>query len=269
MSRTKLLPLCVPALALLVLVPLAARAQGGKGRTVHGTVTDAQHRPISYALVSPPKGTKQITDDSGHFDLQLSDKKKLTLDVRRVGYDAASLAIDAGEDTTVSVQLSSHSGGGSAPSAKLQNSGFYDRMRAALNGSGPGRFISAEEIEQRKFPRITNLIDGTPGVRIQRGGSIGGVPTGSSSCLMETYVDGTRSKLFVPAGGAAGGSSMINNVERANTQSVQLDPSSDGLDNTISSSNVLGIEIYSRPAEAPGKFQSMSGTCGVIVIWLK
>lgn len=267
MPRMKLIALCVPVVSLGLLMPAVARAQGPKGRTIHGTVTNAQNQPIAYALISVGKGSRQLSDNDGKFELALPNKKAITLDVRHIGFTAATLKIDAGGDTAVTVQLPPGSGSG-VPSAKLLNSGFYDRMKASLDGSGPGRFITAEEIEQRKFPRITQLIDGTPGVRINRTGSIGGVPLGQGQCLMETYVDGTRTKLFMPAGGPSSGSSLTGNIDRANS-APQLDPNSEGLDNFIPSSNVLGIEVYARPAEAPGKFQSLSGTCGVIVIWLK
>jgi hypothetical protein len=41
------------------------------------------------------------------------------------------------------------------------------------------------------------------------------------------------------------------------------------VDDLVQPSHVSGIEIYTSPLRAPPEYQSLAGTCGVVLIWSK
>ena len=41
------------------------------------------------------------------------------------------------------------------------------------------------------------------------------------------------------------------------------------LDDIVALNTIAGIEVYPRSVQAPPKYQSLNGLCGVILIWTK
>jgi hypothetical protein len=130
---------------------------------------------------------------------------------------------------------------------------FYDRMRDAERGINHGYFITSEDMERRRPTLITNMFEGLAGVRVeQMPGSTdpknkivrGALREAGGYCLMTVYLDGIR-----VAGMAGGGHDPLNYL--------------------INPTTVAAMEVYARPVSAPPQYQSLNGTCGVILIWTK
>ena len=41
------------------------------------------------------------------------------------------------------------------------------------------------------------------------------------------------------------------------------------INDLVSANSIAGIEVYPRSVTAPPKYQSLNGTCGVVLIWTK
>ncbi len=128
--------------------------------------------------------------------------------------------------------------------------GFYVRMR-----SGPGRFITRAEIDERHPVRTTDLLRGLPNLRVASPGSgVGGgvASRGSSSgrCSAVVFVDGMR--LTQPVIGGRG-----------------VSVSSVSIDEYVHPGDVEGIEIYRGEADTPAEFLTRWASCGTIVIWTR
>lgn len=136
----------------------------------------------------------------------------------------------------------------------LEIRGFYrrldDRNRGILNGA----FVTAEEIDQRNPPRISWMIDGLQGVRVvkarnplKRNYALAWDILGRRGCPMTIYLDGMR----------------LNSLSQANNSLRQY------LDEIVSPTSVVGIEVYGTLGRAPPEYQSVSTTCGVVLIWTR
>jgi len=246
----------------------AARAQGT--RVITGIVRDTSGAPIPYASIRLD-ARLVATDDSGHFRLQVDPTKRLILQIRRLGFAPTDLRIEAGTDTTVVLTLIPLTQ--TLPGTKvsvtnvyrsLELHGFYRRMREKESGVNAGHFITVDDIEQRKPPRITHLIDGLGGVRMvrtqfnQRDNCLRQdpdciAPAGPNNCAITVYLNGTRlNPLRGPRQGEAGSVSWAT-----------------GIDDLVGWSAVAGIEIYSSAGRVPPEYQRLSGLCGAILIWTK
>jgi hypothetical protein len=49
----------------------------------------------------------------------------------------------------------------------------------------------------------------------------------------------------------------------------QVDQNHIFINDLVSANSIAGIEVYPRSVTAPPKYQSLNGTCGVILIWTK
>lgn len=134
----------------------------------------------------------------------------------------------------------------------LANAGFYERQRLTA-----GFFLTPLEIERRRPNRASDLLRAVPGVRyVEAPGQagFGGYPIfawsernrfDSRPCFPRVIVDGVT-------------------VEYGGTAAVP----SQGFDELIRVHNVMAMEVYRSPAEAPAQFGGLSA-CGVILLWTK
>ena len=131
-------------------------------------------------------------------------------------------------------------------------------MRDAEKGINHGYFITPEDIERRRSPFVSYLVEGIPGIRVVRDPTDhvrsarikGPLRVGHLDwCDMTIYVDGAR---FWPR-----------------LHSKTAFDSEDSVDLVIGAATINAIEVYPRPTGAPPQYQSLNGTCGVILIWTK
>ncbi len=160
----------------------------------------------------------------------------------------------------------------SATRRHLELAGFYERQRSDF-----GTFLGPEQIERKRAPRITDLLQGLPGVRLVamnagstgrrfiqlRGSNLsqGGV------CRPRIFVDGL---LY-----ALGDSRPKDRFDDPATETAEeifeeLDQGL-GIDDIGPPSDLAGIEIYRSAIQVPVQFggTSVQTLCGVIVVWTK
>jgi hypothetical protein len=231
-------------------------------RLVTGSVVDASGAPIPYAMIE--SATRQaVADESGKFRIAVSPGSGF-IRVRRIGFKPVNVSYVAGGDTSLSLQLEHLARTleatiieATAVSRSLELRGFYRRLREREQGINAGQFITAEEIQQRSPTRVTQMLEGRPGVRAARVGGSGRfapkcfaagstcfAPQGVGGCWMTVYLDGRR----------------MNDI-RAGAFAPGI------VDDVVIPSDVAAIELYTSPLRAPPEYQSLNGTCGVVLIW--
>jgi hypothetical protein len=222
-------------------------------RIVQGAVVDSAGASLAY--VNVVVGTNRVlTTESGDFILRSVSREPLKLTLFRIGFAPTEATIAAGSDTAVRivmthvpVRLSGVRVTGTQMSAKLRLHGFYERMKDVESGINRGYFITPEDLERRKAPTITQVFEGFPSIRVfTRGGrDLYAEIQGTDGCKMTVYLDGIRivGKLNAAA------EEPVNAVVRPNA--------------------IAGAEIYPRGVGAPPKYQSLNGSCGVVLIWTR
>jgi hypothetical protein len=251
--------------AILLLSPAAAFAQPF---VVTIYVTDSTGTPIPYVSVAQRGGTV-VTDRAGTVRLTNVGRGRLTAQLRRIGFSPEQLSVAIAGDTTISVMM--------APIATLlaaqqivaqstsvlHRTGFYDRMHDRQRGLNNGFFITPEDLERRRPQRVTHALSGAPNTRIEQVPGVGGVPrSATDGCAYTIYIDGVRVQTFA------------TDIERG-TSSITQRPVTrggdrwGGIDELVSATSVEAIEVYPRGANAPQRYQMLSGTCGIIAIWTK
>jgi hypothetical protein len=250
---------------LLVGTPHLAQAQA---RVIRGVVVDSAGAPIPFANIIVTGSQRRVAAGAdGAFQLRVESSSDRGIHVRRIGYLPRAVQLDPWPDSGVRVVLepAARTLGtitiATERSASLAMRGFYDRMGDVDRGINFGYFITPEEIETRKGSRPTDLFTGIPSVRVRRvktGSQVSRSPRdrsgwevqGQGSCRMEVYIDGIR-------------------LQTPTKWKQNLDENHIFLDDLVALNTIAGIEIYPRSVQAPPKYQSMNGLCGVALIWTK
>jgi hypothetical protein len=254
---------CAAALG-VVLVP----AVYGQGRVIHGVVVDSAGQRVSYANIIATGSQRRIAaGPDGAFRLAMDSSAKREIEVRRIGYHPLTVRLDSWPDSGLRVVMAAATKTLSTitiaveRSASLAMRGFYERMDGVARGINYGYFITPEDIARRQGSRPTDLMSGIPSVRVRRVKT--GDPAfrrpqdrqgwevqGQGSCRMEVYIDGIR--MATPT-----------------KWKQNLDENHMFLDDIVALNTIAGIEVYPRSVQAPPKYQSMNGLCGVVLIWTK
>lgn len=219
---------------------------------LRGRVVDESGQPLSYANVQFNYGRRVLSDDSGRFQLPYNVSGSATVLVRRIGFEPAEVKLSGMPDTAlrvqmtgIPIQLKGVVVTGASAFRSLDTYGFYRRMQDADRGINSGWFITPEDLERRKPNWITQMADGLPTVRVQRGTKpMYDVITGSMGCKMTVYLDNIRI-----VGRLSGTDDFVNEITMPN--------------------HVAAMEIYPRAVTAPPQYQPMNGTCGVVLLWTK
>lgn len=227
-------------------------------RFLTGQVVDPAGDPIAYANLD--LGAKRaVADEAGRFRVSVGPGAGV-VHVRRIGFKPMNTSFAAGGDTSLTLQLEPLARQlegaiieATALSRTLELRGFYGRLRDREKGINSGQFVTVEEVEQRNPFRLTQMLDGRSGIRVSRvtrgcygSSSTCWAPQGLNGCWMTVYLDGRR----------------LNDIRTAvNTPAM--------VDDLVLPSHIAGIEIYTSPVRAPPEYQSLNGTCGVVLIWSK
>ena len=256
--RSAVLPL-----ALLALAAWPVRAQVVlQGRVID----DSTEQPIAGArliLLNHYGKTAgyQETDSLGRFRFTPHDNGRYGLDVRAVGYRPALRTVlwmlEDRNFAGLEVRLTPHVAllapvevvAMSAPSKSPVLANMEWRRRHGL-----GFMISRQEIEERHPLRVTDILQETPGVTVDRQGSGAsrrvihlGPPMpgpGGGDCPAQIFLDGMLATRNV-----AGGDVTVDDL---------VDPA-----------DVEAIEIFKGLASVPAEFLNPQSRCGVIAIWTK
>jgi hypothetical protein len=190
----------------------------------------------------------------------LPQAQAFEITIRRIGYLPGKIRVLAGSDTSVGVSLqqlgvlmATQVIRAREQVRNLAVRGFYQRMADTERGGLNAEFVTPEEVEMRNPMRTSQLLDQKRGIRVRRVGNCYVVSTcyrifGSSGCSATVYLDGRR----------------LNNLAQAASGQAAVE-----IDDLVPVTGVSGIEIYARASQAPPQFQSMAGTCPIVLIWTK
>jgi Carboxypeptidase regulatory-like domain len=215
--------------------------------SISGQVIDQGSRtPVRGASVAF-LGTKHesITDTSGRFSQTGLGSGTYLLQVRAIGYGAASWVLQLAEGemldyvleiAPLAAQLDPISVVAPPGSAERRLGEFEERRRLRQ-----GVFFTAEQIQASHASTLGDMLRGIPGVRL--------------SCRSQACV--------------------VQMTRGAKATGCTADWVVDGLPASLSGSphipivGIIGIEIYRSVSEAPAEFLKPDSRCGVIVIWTK
>jgi hypothetical protein len=229
-------------------------------RTVSGTVTDSTGQPIAYVTIDGGR-YRSLSNAVGEFRIIVPTGEAVDFAARRIGYLPTKFRAEKGADTTISISLqrlavllSTQVVRAQQQVRSLEMRGFYERMSDTERGALVGEFVTPEEVEMRNPQRVTQLLEQRRGITVRRMGRCQNAATcfyvmGTGGCPATVYLDGARLNRLASAAGD------INQAP--------------ALDELVAITSVSGIEVYPRGQSAPAKYQSLSGTCAIIVIWTK
>lgn len=241
MGRFSAIPICL--LGALSVASATARAQ--ETGSVQGVVRDTAGSPIAYAEITGASG-RVLTDSVGRFRLVALPAGGAVLQVRRIGYRAASWAGDVGAGETLPVELTLVAIPRELQAVVIaaprsfnshQMRGFYLRRQRTS-----GHFLTREQIAAHDHSQMTSLLRArVPGVSVS-GARLGAtrLRLRGQRCAPMVWIDGAPT----PAG------------------EFDVD--------IIDPSTVAAIEVYPGVASVPSEFRTPMGRgdCGgTIVIW--
>ncbi|MFO7893404.1 MAG: TonB-dependent receptor [Longimicrobiales bacterium] len=258
------------SLALLALLALAIGAAdlAAQGRVqIQGTVVEeASGDPIPAVdiVARAPDGRyllSTMTDDSGHFEVEVQYTDGVQLFASRIGYmknKTPVLRFDEHTYFEVELRLS--------PDAVLlaplkvvsrgveERSGVLSGYRSRV-GTGMGHYITREQIERTDPAFVSDLLAQVPGVRLTSSGSgtrraVSMARSVGRNCGVQIYMDGVliTKRLPTPTG------SIVDGVV---------------VDEVVAPNSVEGIEVYRGLSTVPAQFFTPDAGCGVIAIWTR
>jgi len=121
---------------------------------------------------------------------------------------------------------------------RLEQQGFYRRRGQAF-----GTFFDTEGIEALHPTLTTDILRRVPGVVVRRtreGGAVATTWRRGRSCPMKVVLDGFK-----------------------------IDTSVGSLDDWVSASSVIGVEVYPGGVGAPIQYRGTDAFCGVVMIWTR
>lgn len=230
----------------VLLAPAAGFAQNVLPRgTLSGMVRDSSGAGIAGAEITVSgTGLRAHTNSEGAFRLTNVPGGTITLGVRRLGFNPASVnvvmgALEGGPLSVVITPLAQPLATvvvrGDRPSEDRRLGGFFQRR----SRSSGGHFITRDHIDQRRPAQLTDLFRSVPGARIYAAQMHNVVRFRGMRCAPLVWIDG------FPATAAE----------------FDLD--------ALSPQIVEGIEVYPGIATVPAEFRWVrgGGSCGAIVIW--
>jgi hypothetical protein len=228
------------------LVPALTRRRAGDGRLSGIVVTAVEGTPLAGAIVNIRDGPATRANDRGEWTLVGAPLGTRMLEVRAVGYypERRPVAVVAGEPPirTALVTLKSVLDTVMVTASRMADrfaTGFAERRR-----TGPGRYLSPEDIARRQPVVTSDLFHMMPGLRVDRS-PLGGTQINmrgifEERCLPAIYLDGHYMRELT----------------------------ADDIDSWVSPKDIAGIEVYTQ-GTVPAEFQPGLGDCGSIVIWTK
>lgn len=275
-------------LAMLLTAGLLAPS---RGQVLRGRLLDLDtNRPIEGGVIRliPEEGddvVSVVTQADGSYVLRAPRPGRYYVEARRIGYRSwidGPVELSASDDwetayhlraLPVELQPVEARGEAASFSPALLRVGFYERQKADF-----GHFITRDEIEKRSPPRLTDLLNSVPGVRIMPSGAglgratvsfRGSILSEGGACHPRVYIDG----LVVIRGDARmrgldvqGFPEVATEANGGGTKRPEI-----ALDDVVMPEDVEALEVYRRGTQVPARFggTSTSTQCGVIVIWTR
>jgi hypothetical protein len=235
-----------PLLVLLALAFHGTSAQAPLARTLAGVVTDTARRPIPGVEVGVLDGKviarNMRTGDNGRFEFRYVPRGKVSVMVRRLGFQPRVYTVQIREGATraflpvvlepmpaelekvIVMARVAESGG------RLKD--FYERMSRNPWGS----YVDREQIERRNPTWTSDMLRMVPGVQVLST-RFGHNAVRLRGCRPTVWLDGVA----------------LRNVE---------------VDEIVFPFDIAGIEVYRSSAGMPPEFNDLTG-CGAIIVWTR
>ena len=182
-----------------------------------------------------------LSGERGLFHLLISDAASVILEVRRLGYRPAQVAVSSfGKPIEIHLASTGHALVPIQVRAQREKytgrlAGYFTRLERRTQGV----FITREDLEREQPAQLTDMLQRTPGVRVTRGRpGAQSIRLRGRDCRPLVWLDGAA----MPAG------------------DVDLD--------SFTPASLEGIELY-LGASAPAGFQAARGQseCGTVLLW--
>jgi hypothetical protein len=248
----------------LIVISLLARGQipvatdtvpvTSQGATIVGVVTDSLGHALAGANVAVDGIPLAPTDGFGSFVIGVTANRTHVIQVRALGFLPGEFSLTAAPGATRTADIPLTSIAALLPGVKIvvheddpekfsAGIGGFEHRRETLGGS----FVNEEELKQRGYPPLSNLLGTMPGVTVQTTHNEGmsqahvsmrGVPTIGGDCAIQIFLDGHPASLV------------------------------DGnIDHLIGTHELAAIEVYPSSAWVPAQFIGPTSACGTIVLW--
>lgn len=231
-----------PIWSLLLCAAMAPIALG-QAASVFGRVLDkATGRPVvraEFILLGDDRST--FSDSAGRYEFSRLSMGVTRITVRAVGFASQTFALELepGERAEHPVLMESLAQLAAvdvtaAPKVSYRMVDFERRRQ-----TGRGQYLTEADIVKSGAYNVADAVKGLRGVTYECGGGAGCFIRMSSApmrCLPEFIVDNHVMNDFGP-----------------------LTPIRD----------IVGMEVYTGPAEVPGEFAGRNAGCGVVVIWTR
>src|SRR5262245_38916169 len=211
-----------------------------------GQAMTQEQTPVWGGRVTVREGATTVINDDGMFTLRGVAPGTQWVSVQAIGRAPTGLAVDLRPGDSVWLPVTM------VPLpvmlAPVRVLGAPERMRTAFeerarNGNGLGYYRT--EADVAGMPSMRTVLTSVPSMQLVKGpGStdfIALLPApsagGNGWCVPGLYIDGAP----------------------GDWQQVQ----------TMKPKDLVGIEVYPRPASAPLEYQQVASGCGVVVIWTK
>jgi hypothetical protein len=233
-----------------------------EGDRIRGRVVDdSTGAPVAAAEVTllvsgrEDPGNAAYTDDDGRFTLRRPGRMAYTISAKRVGYAPSMMAMAPGTDgDTSEVEIRLERRVEKLPAmtttGRKRQVAFILEQFEERRRKGIGVFFTRDELEQRGWPSLPNLLRGVSGVQVVGSGTRAGVAMSRStqlrSCQPVIFLDGIRlNKSDDPPG------TLRNLLE------------------IIQGTDLTAVEVYKGRSEVPAEFGGPEVGCGAIVVWSK
>jgi hypothetical protein len=250
------------ALLLLLASPALGQSIGGTVTSVSskGPVGNAdvavldQSRAVVLRAPTGADGSFSFAVRPGRYFLRVSLLGYKTAETAAVNVADAAIRVDIALQDSV-IPISGVTAAAAARSRRLESTGMYERMR-----DGRGVYILRDEIDKKHAERISQVVIGRAGLRVQQ------VARGPSSGI-------TRGDL-VMRGGMMTGMRSSYCFPRVYLDGVLARPSSTTaptltLDEIAKPEEIEGIEIYRSSSQVPPEFSGADSSCGIVLIWTR
>ena len=248
-----------PLLFLLALPQSGLWAQRIEGRLLE-IGSDAPIVLGQLTMLSESGGivAQAFSDESGFFSLTARWAGNFLLKAERIGYAPwVDGVFELGEDSSITVELrllrdpvpiDALEVSVEAQNLRLELAGFYDRVEKES-----GVFLGPEEIEQKQAVIPTQLLRGIPRIRLRD------VQTGANAVIIQgaAMISLAQRGICYPRVFVDGNELFRGGAEPA------------FLDDVVSASEIVGIEIYRGPAEIPTRYLGARSACGLILVWTR
>ena len=241
--------------ALACAIPGLLSAQGAPSAAVglpatyevSGVITDAAREPVPGAEVTAVDASERswgaVTDTRGRFSLGRFPAGPLSLNVRRIGYEARAINVKVGaggQPTSVEIVLlavpTELVGVSVTANAQGRLREFYERRQERATF---GRFLDSEDIRRRGPANASDLFRTVPGVSIKNNPAAGGNALRIRNCQPMVWIDGQR------------------------TPGAELDE-------VVRPEEIAAIEFYPSSAGTPAQYlERENRLCGLILVWTK